>query len=994
MKLDEIYGAVSAAERRRRPSEGGGRADADVRAGAGGAARMAGKLESDGRKFGRTLVERGFNSRAVQTQKLVDEYIERCKDRPEWQAESEVLAVGMRKLNSKSAHRYKSGVASTSLRGEASADAVPSERSSGARPSTTPTLRKPSLPARENGPPRVTPIRSTRQYNVNPPHTEAEWEEHVKRQIAQHQQNRRGIAMAQEKVRTSVSKGSQGRDLTSESASNAHGSGVGALIDALEGSLPETKAAVLQTIPLPRGGGAAGESASPELESLRGDTIGDVFVRFDVLSGKALRKQREKSLRASSASQGGSSHLSVEGTDASVSSASGVADDEKLLAAVSECCENDGEPAERSSLEAKALEAAREGDVFPDPVVAVASALPASQTTTTTATGLGDGVGVEETRVATVADKKAADGVPSPPRPRGRGLTFRLVGSDIALIRMTLEANGFRRLGSKSVAENSVFPDFTLMWSSAHLKAQSFMCLGRHQKVNQFPKSYELTRKDRLCMNIELMQQTYGLKRFSIIPDSFVLPRDRDRFEDADRRDASALWIVKPASDACGRGIFIVGGHSFRSRAGRGEFMESNYIGVSHPSQGRVYNQIENRLRLTRDEETGLPMTMSTSNPVVVSKYISNPLLVDGFKFDIRIYVCVMGFDPLRIFIYDEGLVRFAVEPYSVDTGDLDNMHAHLTNYSINKSHPNYTAGDRCDVDDPEGDGEKVDDDIGHKWSLSALKKHFEAVGVDHAKIFRAVDDVIVKALLAVDPSMAPSLKQHAAHKGNCFQLFGFDIMIDSALRPWLLEVNLSPSLSCDTPLDAKIKRHLIADLFTLVGVRKASSSSSSSAGGVGEGGLNGVDSAHSDARLGLRTAGRIATHAASSRSSSRRHPHRTAGRAATLERDFVSGYAPIRAQRSALEPTFLSDFYSASLHASRGPFPFYDRSRLSAGQRAMLRTADEEVQRAPTSWRRIMPCDDPADLASYVRMLGNNHENDVLLAAHALERRYQNHLR
>ena len=48
----------------------------------------------------------------------------------------------------------------------------------------------------------------------------------------------------------------------------------------------------------------------------------------------------------------------------------------------------------------------------------------------------------------------------------------------------------------------------------------------------------------------------------------------------------------------------------------------------------------------------------------VVSKYISNPLLLNSYKFDIRLYVLVTSMDPLKVYIYNEGLVRFASEPY------------------------------------------------------------------------------------------------------------------------------------------------------------------------------------------------------------------------------------------------------------------------------------------------------------------------------------------
>jgi hypothetical protein len=51
--------------------------------------------------------------------------------------------------------------------------------------------------------------------------------------------------------------------------------------------------------------------------------------------------------------------------------------------------------------------------------------------------------------------------------------------------------------------------------------------------------------------------------------------------------------------------------------------------------------------------------------------------------------------------------------------------------------------------------------------------------------------------------------------------LFGFDVLIDSDLRPWLVEVNISPSLVTDSPLDLHIKSKLIADTFNLIGIKK-----------------------------------------------------------------------------------------------------------------------------------------------------------------------------
>lgn len=74
----------------------------------------------------------------------------------------------------------------------------------------------------------------------------------------------------------------------------------------------------------------------------------------------------------------------------------------------------------------------------------------------------------------------------------------------------------------------------------------------------------------------------------------------------------------------------------------------------------------------------------------------------------------ITSLDPWRIYIYHEGLVRFASEPYSA-ASTKNNKYAHLTNYSINKKNDRYLPNMNADQDDS-----------GHKWSLSALSKLLE----------------------------------------------------------------------------------------------------------------------------------------------------------------------------------------------------------------------------------------------------------------------------
>jgi len=66
------------------------------------------------------------------------------------------------------------------------------------------------------------------------------------------------------------------------------------------------------------------------------------------------------------------------------------------------------------------------------------------------------------------------------------------------------------------------------------------------------------------------------------------------------------------------------------------------------------------------------------------------PLLIDGRKFDLRVYVLVTSIDPLRIYVYEEGLARFATEQYTTDQDLIGNNFIHLTNYSLNKDSENF----------------------------------------------------------------------------------------------------------------------------------------------------------------------------------------------------------------------------------------------------------------------------------------------------------------
>ena len=222
----------------------------------------------------------------------------------------------------------------------------------------------------------------------------------------------------------------------------------------------------------------------------------------------------------------------------------------------------------------------------------------------------------------------------------------------------------------------------------------------------------------------------------------------------------SGSWIVKPVASSRGRGIYL----------------------IKNPNQ------------------------VALDEPLIVSKYVENPLLINGHKSDLRLYVLVTSYDPLVIYLYEEGLARFATVPYDESGSNLWNPCMHLCNSSINKYHSDYVTGSSA-----------KDDDQGHKWSLSAFLKHLRANKINTTQLMASIEDVIIKSIISVEFSVNSACKMFVPHRNNCFELYGFDILVDSNLKPWLLEVNMSPSLNTDSPIDMKIKSNLLCDLFTLV---------------------------------------------------------------------------------------------------------------------------------------------------------------------------------
>jgi hypothetical protein len=72
-----------------------------------------------------------------------------------------------------------------------------------------------------------------------------------------------------------------------------------------------------------------------------------------------------------------------------------------------------------------------------------------------------------------------------------------------------------------------------------------------------------------------------------------------------------------------------------------------------------------------------------------------------------------------------------------------------------------------------------------------SLKKKYKELGLNVDEIFGQIEDIIIKACISVEPYMLLGENRTFLHHNNSFELYGFDIILDSNLKPWLLEVNV-----------------------------------------------------------------------------------------------------------------------------------------------------------------------------------------------------------
>lgn len=159
--------------------------------------------------------------------------------------------------------------------------------------------------------------------------------------------------------------------------------------------------------------------------------------------------------------------------------------------------------------------------------------------------------------------------------------------------------------------------EFDIFWSDTAPGPERLLRLRPYQRMNHFIGMSVLARKNNLGKTLNSMLKKFPEQFTAIYPNTWLLPENAPEFkqylqaicsDDSSTPKANKpVFIVKPEASCQGRGIFI-----------------------------------------TVDPIKDIHL----HEHCVVQQYVSKPCLIDGLKFDLRIYVLVLGVDPLRILLY------------------------------------------------------------------------------------------------------------------------------------------------------------------------------------------------------------------------------------------------------------------------------------------------------------------------------------------------------
>ena len=164
-------------------------------------------------------------------------------------------------------------------------------------------------------------------------------------------------------------------------------------------------------------------------------------------------------------------------------------------------------------------------------------------------------------------------------------------------------------------------------------------------------------------------------------------------------------------------------------------------------------------------------------------------------KFDIRVWVLVTDWNPLTIWYFKKPYVRLPAHDYDVE--NLDNNYSHLANNSIAKY-----AREKPNAFEIEGNMLFIEEFQEYLLDQNSRDVYEE-------EIEPKLKNVIINSLESVQDTFE--------YKKGCFELYGFDIMVDTDFNCWLIEVNSSPAMDYSTHVTEKLVKQCLEDTVKVI---------------------------------------------------------------------------------------------------------------------------------------------------------------------------------
>ncbi|NXO73811.1 TTLL7 polyglutamylase, partial [Phainopepla nitens] len=341
-------------------------------------------------------------------------------------------------------------------------------------------------------------------------------------------------------------------------------------------------------------------------------------------------------------------------------------------------------------------------------------------------------------------------------------ITANIAGTKYEIVRVVIQEMGFVKTRDEDETAN-------LIWSDCAVQQEKIAELRNYQRINHFPGMGEICRKDFLARNMTKMIKSQP-QEYSFIPRTWIFPAEYTQFQnyvkELKKKRRQKTFIVKPANGAMGHGISLI-----------------------------------------RNGEK-----LQAQDHLIVQEYLDKPFLMEGYKFDLRVYILVTSCDPLKVFLYHDGLVRMGTEKYHPPSdSNLSQLYMHLTNYSVNKHNEHFERDET--------------EDKGSKRSIKWFTEFLETNNLDVSKFWSDISELVVKTLIVAEPHVLHAYRmcrpgQAPGSDSVCFEVLGFDILLDRKLKPWLLEINRAPSFGTDQKIDYDVKKGVLLNALKLLNIR------------------------------------------------------------------------------------------------------------------------------------------------------------------------------